>query len=197
MPSICGETSLEMRTFSIQSEAGNDPPPPRCAAVCMVPSNAGCGGELSGPAAGLRRAGGSHVLLGQGDRRLQRQQGIVSGLRRSCKSAAPRGRHASWVGPCSALLSPPDPGRWETHAHRAPVPARPSRAAAPWSAARLPTVTQSAALGGRHASWVGPCSALPSPPDPGRWKPHAHRGPVPGRPSRAAAAGLRSILNAT
>ena len=47
------------------------------------------------------------------------------------------GRHAAWVGASSVLPSPPDPGRRETHAHRKPVPADPSPAAAAGSAIRL------------------------------------------------------------
>ena len=54
---------------------------------------------------------------------------------------------------------------------------------------RLAAVTHSAAMGGRHAAWVGASSVLPSPPDPGRRETHAHRKPVPADPSRAAAAG--------
>ena len=75
-------------------------------------------------------------------------------------SAAMGGRHAAWVGACSVLPSPPDPGRRETHAHRKPVPAHPSRAAAAGSqaATRLAAVTHSAAMGGRHAAWVGASS---------------------------------------
>ena len=111
-------------------------------------------------------------------------------------SAALRGRHAAWVGASSVLPFPPDPGRRETHAHRAPVPADPSRAAAAGSAMRLAAVTHSAALGGRHAAWVGPSSVLLSPPDPGRRETHAHRAPVPADPSRAAAAGSAARLHA-
>jgi hypothetical protein len=54
---------------------------------------------------------------------------------------------------------------------------------------RLAAVTHSAALGGRHAAWVGASSVLPSPPDRARRETHAHRAPVPADPSRAAAAG--------
>ena len=69
------------------------------------------------------------------------------------------------------------------------LPAHPSRAAAAGSAMRLAAVTHSAAMGGRHAAWVGASSVLPSPPDPGRRETHAHRKPVPADPSPAAAAG--------
>jgi hypothetical protein len=111
MPSICGETSLEMRTFSIQSEAGNDPPPQRCAAAaarrwCL--QMRAVVAYYPVPAAELRRAGGSHVLLGQGDRRRQWQRRLVPGLRSgSRQTAAPpsaSGRpHTNSVSPSSAF----------------------------------------------------------------------------------------------
>jgi hypothetical protein len=118
--------------------------------------------------------------------------GSATRLAAVAHSAALGGRHAAWVGPSSVLPSPPDPGRRETHAHRAPVPADPCRAAAAGSAARLAAVAHSAALGGRHAAWVGPSSVLPSPPDRSRRETHAHRAPVPADPCRAAAAGSAS-----
>jgi hypothetical protein len=114
-------------------------------------------------------------------------------------SAALGGRHAAWVGVSSVLPSPPDRGRRETHAHRAPVPAHhdPSCAAAAGSAARLQWLSHGGCpdrvgstgrpprcLGRRN----GASSVLPSPPDRGRRETHAHRAPVPAHPSPAAAA---------
>ena len=124
--------------------------------------------------------------------------GSATRLAAVAHSAALGGRHAAWVGPSSVLPSPPDRGRRETHAHRKPVPAHPSRAAAAGSATgrSLAAVTHSAAMGGRHAAWVGPSSVLPSPPDRGRRETHAHRAPVPAHPSPAAAAGCTARLAA-
>ena len=56
---------------------------------------------------------------------------------------------------------------------------------------RLTAVWQSAASGGRHAAWLRAPSALASPPDRGRWEPHADREPSSSIPSRAAAATRR------
>ena len=112
-------------------------------------------------------------------------------LHRDCQTAALGGRHAAWLCAPSALASPPDRGRWESHADREPSPSIPSRATAARPAACLPAVWQSAASGGRHAAWLRAPSALASPPDRGRWEPHADREPSSSIPSRAAAATRR------
>ena len=120
----------------------------------------------------------------------------VERLHRDCLTAALGGRHAAWLCAPSALASPPDRGRWESHADREPSPSTPSRAAAARPAACLPAVWQSAALGGRHAAWLRAPSALASPPDRGRWEPHADREPSPSIPSRATAARPAACLPA-
>jgi hypothetical protein len=60
---------------------------------------------------------------------------------------------------------------------------------------RLTAVWQSAASGG-HAAWLRAPSALASPPDRGRWEPHADREPSPSIPSRATAARPAACLPA-